>query len=101
MRPRDRTAAKRRKGRWLDEICTTAGRHRKSVIRALGRPAARPPRLRLPHPLRPDRLPQGPERGTHLGPERPQARPQLVHQPGALVHQGVAPQSPIKSPALP
>ena len=46
VRPRYRAASKRRKGRWLDEICTTTGRHRKSVIRALGQPAARPPRRR-------------------------------------------------------
>ena len=43
VRPRDRAASKRRKGRWLDEICTTTGRHRKSVIRGPEPSRPRPP----------------------------------------------------------
>ena len=46
VRRRYRAASKRSKGRLLDEICTTTGLHRKSVVRALGQPTARPPRRR-------------------------------------------------------
>ena len=41
VRVRYRAASKRRKGQLLDEMCATTGRHRKSVIRQLGRPPAR------------------------------------------------------------